>query len=330
MTGRVRLDQYGDLIETIQLGNYVLQPDGRMHTVRIGLYSNALGVDGRNMIVEMPNLTWPGNTTAFPAHMLPIESCAAGTFYDEKSAKCLNCTAGFYSKSAGSERCASCEDLENCYQHQDGQTACVQCPDWTRRQQGSFATRSIKGCVCMEGFWAPSAATGHVCTGCPDGGNCSGKLALPFAAQGYWAPQQRRCTDGAPPLVRLENDSCTYSATFIPCSYFNAPACAGGKLDQSSADCSPGYHGRACSRCREGYYKFVGQCVQCGDGFVGYFVNVLLMGTMIGIWFLFNFVLCEYLESVDIFLAFVQMVRALRCVRLITLTGRAIVVRVFR
>jgi hypothetical protein len=38
-------------------------------------------------------------------------------------------------------------------------------------------------------------------------------------------------------------------------------------------------------------------------------VNALLMGGMIGVWFLFNFIFCEYCESVDIFLAFVQMVR---------------------
>jgi hypothetical protein len=55
------------------------------------------------------------------------------------------------------------------------------------------------------------------------------------------------------------------------------------------------------------YYKFVGNCVQCGDGVLGKIINLALLATMVATWIGVNHFLCASLESVDVFLAYIQM-----------------------
>jgi hypothetical protein len=55
------------------------------------------------------------------------------------------------------------------------------------------------------------------------------------------------------------------------------------------------------------YYKFVGNCVQCDDGVQGKVINLLLLAAMVATWIGVNHFLCESLESVDVFLAYIQM-----------------------
>ena len=215
---------------------------------------------------------------------------------------------GFYSRVIGSEVCSPCDDIENAYQELPGQTTCLICPNNTRRREGKLATQSVKGCICKQDFWAPSAVDGIDCIECPNGALCDGNLHLPYARAGYWAPELRSCNPGLSPLSRSENDTCFFNIDFFPCTYFKDPnSCAGGKRDESTAMCGPGYRGAACSLCEENHYKFNSQCYHCGETVRGSLINLSLGALMLGIWFLFNFVICEVVESVDIFIACVQM-----------------------
>ena len=55
------------------------------------------------------------------------------------------------------------------------------------------------------------------------------------------------------------------------------------------------------------YYKFVGNCVRCDDGVQGKVINLLLLVALVATWIGVNRFLCESLESVDVFLAYIQM-----------------------
>ena len=48
------------------------------------------------------------------------------------------------------------------------------------------------------------------------------------------------------------------------------------------------------------YYKFVGECRQCGDGAGGKVVNLLLFAALVALWIGVNRFLCESLESLDV------------------------------
>ena len=51
----------------------------------------------------------------------------------------------------------------------------------------------------------------------------------------------------------------------------------------------------------------MGNCVQCDDGVQGKVINLLLLAAMVATWIGVNIFLCESLESVDVFLAYIQM-----------------------
>ena len=90
------------------------------------------------------------------------------------------------------------------------------------------------------------------------------------------------------------------------CRYFAALSCLGGNKN-ATAQCNEGFVGTACSVCDEGYYKFVGNCVKCEDGFTGKLINILLLVCLVALWVGINHFLSSSLESVDVFLAFSQM-----------------------
>jgi hypothetical protein len=92
----------------------------------------------------------------------------------------------------------------------------------------------------VAGFWAEDNASSWNCAPCPLGGNCPGKLQLPFARRGYWAF----------PLARRPNGSLEHAVGFIACTYFSAErACQGGNrsdtdgLSSATASCGLGFEG---------------------------------------------------------------------------------------
>jgi hypothetical protein len=91
------------------------------------------------------------------------------------------CAAGFFASFSGSDKCSSCDEIEDQYQDSAGSSRCLHCPPNSRRDVREDAFKSIKGCVCNDGFFAPRAAEGFACIPCPPGGQCDGKLHLPYA-----------------------------------------------------------------------------------------------------------------------------------------------------
>ena len=91
------------------------------------------------------------------------------------------CATGFFASFSGSDECSSCDDIEDQYQDSAGSSRCLHCPPNSRRDVREDAFKSIKGCVCNDGFFAPRAAEGFACIPCPPGGQCDGKLHLPYA-----------------------------------------------------------------------------------------------------------------------------------------------------
>jgi hypothetical protein len=66
MSGRVELDEFGDLKESISAMNYVVQSGGTMRGRRIGVYD---APSRRYSPVQNDSVLWPGNVHAIPAGM---------------------------------------------------------------------------------------------------------------------------------------------------------------------------------------------------------------------------------------------------------------------
>ena len=177
-TGWVSIDMTSrSLRESKAVGNYLRTADNKsMVSGRVFVYDAA---SNGFAAVKDARVRWPGGTFQIPVDKLPKPVCSAG--FALKAAQCAPCAAGFYARLNGSEVCSSCEDLEDQYQDQPGQTFCRPCPENTRRDRGENASKSIAGCVCKDDFFAPLATKGYECKRCPQGGICDGKLSLPYA-----------------------------------------------------------------------------------------------------------------------------------------------------
>jgi hypothetical protein len=76
MSGRVELDEHGDLKESISAMNYVIQSGGTMRGRRIGVYD---APSRRYLPVHNSTVVWPGNVLATPADMAASPTAPAGT-----------------------------------------------------------------------------------------------------------------------------------------------------------------------------------------------------------------------------------------------------------
>ena len=111
MTGRVQIDQSGDLKESLRAMNYVLEGDGTMHGKQIGVYS---ALDRQYSAVQH-DVIWPGGSDVVPFAWL---SCQVGAYLVQQS-RCTPCPPG--SASVGGTV-----------------TACVQCSAGMRSAAASF------------------------------------------------------------------------------------------------------------------------------------------------------------------------------------------------
>jgi hypothetical protein len=312
MTGSVRLTRSGELQVAIRVVNYF-----PTLPVEVGVYDAV-----RNLYLpsNATEVQWPGGTLHPPRDSIPILHCPPGAFYNSTKLACLPCERGTFQPDKGRDSCISCRIFALSYQADVGMTACTSCPANTTRAY-TADLQSIAACECASGYWAPNVTAAWVCSSCPVGAACFGKSALPRAEPGYWAyPMTRNAS------VRIG---------FIPCSYFTSTECKGGN-ESHTAVCNVGFIGAACSVCDEGYYKFIGNCKACGsDEGMGRFFNLLALAGMILAWVVVNQYVysfspavrpadrirrvpcvaayfgilfrCDAFESVDIFLAYCQM-----------------------
>ena len=148
-------------------------------------------------------------------------------------------TRGAIQSNAGFITCVSCPENTQGSGATDFEPCVVQniCPRNTARVQST--NTSTDPCVCERGFWIASGRVNEACSPCPVGGECSGGLATPVAAPGYFAEE-------------------VGSTLFLACP--NAEACRGGE----SSSCAEGYENRLCGECQAGYYKVgVVECRKC-------------------------------------------------------------------
>ena len=105
-----------------------------------------------------------------------------------------------------------------------------ECPANTVRNEGSE-------CLCERGFWVLTGTSGVACEVCPVGGECSGGLARPSAAVGYFPKEG------------------VSSTNFVECGRIGC---------LRNGECATGYHGYMCSACEPGYYSVSEvECAKC-------------------------------------------------------------------
>ena len=129
------------------------------------------------------------------------------------------------------------------------------CPPNTLRLISNESSGAVP-CVCDRGFWVPSGQENQECIPCPVGGVCPGGVVRPVAGPGFF-PEEGGST------------------LFLACP--NVEAC------QGNGACAPGYQGRLCAQCADGYYALRGKCYACNEG-VNAAVTALLLLVVLGIW----------------------------------------------
>ena len=110
MTGRVLLDESGDMKESIRTMNYVLEADGIMRGRRMGTYSGL----NREYSAAPYAVIWPGGSSAMPVAWL---SCEIGSYLVQQSL-CEPCPAGSRSVGGTVTSCQQCSaGLRSCRAH---------------------------------------------------------------------------------------------------------------------------------------------------------------------------------------------------------------------
>jgi hypothetical protein len=100
MTGRVQIDEFGDMKESLRAMNYVLEDNGLMRGKQIGVYS-ALE---RQYSAGEQRVVWPGGSNVLPISWL---SCEVGAYIVEQSF-CQPCGAGWVSVGGTLTACLEC------------------------------------------------------------------------------------------------------------------------------------------------------------------------------------------------------------------------------
>ena len=189
----VALDRNGDRIASFEVMNYVLEVDGVMGSVPVGLFD----ITEQQYRAYERVVVWPGNTTKVPASYVPflecgsgeklinISSCAdclPGLYQDLRRhcfTSCKSCAPGMYSPVGGSRRCLKCKVQPGEYQPQPGQVSCLQCgssvegtlPDaYSTKDEGES---EFESCCCSPDYFMHSSRAIE-CVKCLDGATCHG------------------------------------------------------------------------------------------------------------------------------------------------------------
>ena len=155
----------------------------------------------------------------------------------------------------GVTSCAACaEGTQSDEVSLNGCVGLEPCPDNTQRLAGTSNGSSVE-CTCKPGFWTPEGVPKVACVECPVGGVCEGGVVRPVAGPGFY-PEEGGST------------------LFLACP--NTRSCVGNGV------CAPGYRGRLCAQCDDGYYALRGSCFACNNG-VNVGVTALLVLGAVGV-----------------------------------------------
>ncbi|GMH42991.1 hypothetical protein BSKO_10913 [Bryopsis sp. KO-2023] len=207
-----------------------------------------------------------------PAKNRYISACRRGErITTNRFSPCEACPAGYYSDRENSPECSQC-DIGH-YSSSPGATACVECPEHTTTKiKGSL---SVAGCECLIGYFNPFNRTGEACLECPFGADCAGGRVLPRPNAGYWSNE-----------TKLEMYQCDPPSHCL----------VGG-------ECAAGLEGTLCTRCKEGHFKLIDNCLGCpGKGPFALLIILLYIG-----WYMLNVVISGSMASLDMLLSFAQL-----------------------
>jgi len=229
--------------------------------------------------------------------------CADGEYL--MRGECIECLQGEFLPpgTVGATACSLCPQTS--YQPNRGSSSCIECPANSRAEQvGSI---DIRQCVCKEDYYHPMGVngTGMACLPCPLGATCRGGTSLPTANMGYWSPVTEALYSSSSVQVQEVNTlwaQVNGSSELWHCRVDEA--CVG---DLVGNFCAPGYQGRMCYECQEGYFQFAGVCYPCSNLSSAYHVVVILiMITIATVWVMMNRLAALNVDAIDISLVFLQ------------------------
>merc|ERR1711871_1841195 len=130
--------------------------------------------------------------------------------------------------------------------------------------------------ICKKGWYGQE---GEYCAPCPHGSACPGGDVEPTALRGFWKlellvkPDLRK--DEYNPLCDKRRRERVHCPFIIPCD--PPDSCEGNNV------CSDKYNGTRCALCMQGYYRVLGECIECPPSPALVAGAFLLMCIMLGI-----------------------------------------------
>ena len=344
----VALDRNGDRIASFEVMNYVLEVDGVMGSVPVGLFDIA---EQQYRAYERV-VVWPGNTTKVPASYVPFLECGSGEklinislcadcppgLYQDLRRHCFtsckSCAPGMYSPVGGSRRCLKCKVQPGEYQPQPGQVSCLQCgssvegtlPDaYSTKDEGES---EFESCRCSPDYFTHSSRAIE-CVKCLDGATChgfnrsDGQSLAPVATMNFYGLRMmvegqaryafHRCKPRCCKVphianVNVANDS-VHVVAFLELARAQNPL----------SECEPGYEGFMCHKCTADHYRLTSssQCDLCplqsgGTLWLGKILSVLMLLFVLFAWVPFIHRAKIYVPSLYILLPFFQIFGILR------------------
>jgi hypothetical protein len=210
--------------------------------------------------------------------------CSIGYSASNYSAPCEKCPMGTYKPQAGLFDCFNCP--AGTFSNTTGSSSCMKCHPFSSSKVEGL--KSIHECFCDAGYYK-NPKNKLECLPCPDGATCQFNTTIPVPKYGRW-----------------------FSKEIGPIYYVCKPleAC-GGFTEQN---CTSGYYGPLCARCKPNYYKEKAFCVPCGTIEMVWLqfsiATVIIIGGLIiaGLFLLITSIKISHLASISIALSFWQII----------------------
>ena len=292
----LQLDKNGDRIESYEVMNYLVEPNGRLGSVPVGVYGSSL----QQYSATGMSVIWPGGGNQVPAHYVDPTPCTYGEFLNSTGRcadcpagrfqgvsrhdrrLCNDCSPGMFSRGPRTGVCRKCSAQPGRYQPQVGQTHCIACgrgsadlENYGTMEQGSS---NFSSCLCSVNYFTHSNK--HIaCKPCLDlgGAQCrgfdrqTGKLFAPVAKAGWYGLRMHVSKDGGAKLSRYVFHPCkpgrclevTVDAHAVDehshAHHFSNLSRSENMLSQ----CAESLEGFLCNKCKPGHFRVLPSSSTC-------------------------------------------------------------------
>jgi hypothetical protein len=234
---------------------------------------------GSKLRISYNQITWISFNQSY--EFIP---CSIGYSASNYSAPCEKCPLGTYKPLDGLFDCFNCP--VGTFSNTTGSSSCIKCPPFSSSKVEGL--KSIHECFCEAGYYR-SPKNNLECLPCPVGATCQYNTTIPVPNYGRWFSKE-------------------IGLIYYECKPLEA--CGG----YSELNCSTGYYGPLCARCKQNYYKEKAFCVSCGQiEFVWLqfsIAAVVAIGGLIiaGVFLLITSIKISHLASISIALSFWQII----------------------